>query len=259
MTRFVYLDESGVANPAHEPWLVVAGIVIDADRQWRQLEERLSALADTYAPPEKRDGFVFHAKELWSGGKVIPRESYPAARRWEALKTICALPAEFQFPVVFGAVHRGFFRQFMGGTLAQTEVTVDAQVYAFGECLSTVEYYMRQEVAPDEVATITVEYNPHTYKLFRKEFGKLKKAHWIMEGMINPAAMQYWPITRIVDSVSYCEKHDTSLLQIADACAFIIRKGMEQNPQAQPYLDSFSAQLMGFRPHIGAEFVKAPA
>ena len=48
MTRFAYSDESGVANPQQEPWVVVAGVVIDPDRQWKALEEKLSALADKY-------------------------------------------------------------------------------------------------------------------------------------------------------------------------------------------------------------------
>ena len=38
IVRLVYLDEAGISNPAHEPWLVVAGIVINADKQFKLIE-----------------------------------------------------------------------------------------------------------------------------------------------------------------------------------------------------------------------------
>ena len=32
--RLVYLDEAGISNPVQEPFLVVAGIVVNADQDW---------------------------------------------------------------------------------------------------------------------------------------------------------------------------------------------------------------------------------
>jgi hypothetical protein len=37
--RLIYLDEAGVSNKAQEPWLVVGGVIVDADRQlvaWKE-------------------------------------------------------------------------------------------------------------------------------------------------------------------------------------------------------------------------------
>lgn len=67
--RFVHLDEAGIANPDHEPYVVVAGPVINADRDWKRIEEHLSGLADEFAPPGTREEFFFHATDLFSGGK----------------------------------------------------------------------------------------------------------------------------------------------------------------------------------------------
>lgn len=161
------MDESGIANPAHEPWVVVAGIITEPDRHWYALEQRLRELADEYAPPEHRDGFVFHATELWSGGKTLKRESYPAERRWEALKKLCALPGEFDLPVVKGMIHRESYRQLIDQSLTDKEVTADAQLVAFSECLTVIEQFMRQEAGPQEVAKITVEYNSQNFTLLR--------------------------------------------------------------------------------------------
>jgi hypothetical protein len=36
--RLVYLDEAGVSNLAHEPVLVVAGVIVNPDDKWKELE-----------------------------------------------------------------------------------------------------------------------------------------------------------------------------------------------------------------------------
>ena len=38
LVRLIYLDEAGISNPAHEPFLVVAGILIHGDKQWKLIE-----------------------------------------------------------------------------------------------------------------------------------------------------------------------------------------------------------------------------
>jgi virulence-associated protein VagC len=255
LARFVYMDETGVANPAQEPWLVVAGIIVEPDRHWFALEEKLRELADEYAPKEHREGFVFHATELWSGGKIMQRETYPAERRWEALKRICALPGEFEFPVVKGAIHRESYRRMIDPNLSDTDVTADAQLAAFTECLTVIEQFMRHDAGPQEVAKITVEYSSNNYRLFKEHHRTLKSPASLAN--MHPVAALYWPIRRIVDSVEACDKQDTSLLQIADACAFIVRKKLEGHPEADAYLEGFADNVMGFQPMIHSDFIQA--
>jgi hypothetical protein len=104
--RMIYLDEAGISNPAHEPFVVMAGIIVHADQQWKILERYLSDMADEFAPPEKRDGFIFHAKELFSGGKTFNREDFPKEKRWEILDYLVAIPEKFEFGIAWGLVER---------------------------------------------------------------------------------------------------------------------------------------------------------
>ena len=69
--RYVFLDEAGIANPAHEPFVVVGGPIVHADKQYKPLERYLYKMVEGFVPPEKRQGFVFHATELFSGGDVF--------------------------------------------------------------------------------------------------------------------------------------------------------------------------------------------
>jgi hypothetical protein len=102
----VYLDEAGISKPDLEPFVVVAGVMIHADKQWHAVEAHLSSLTDRYVPPAKREGFSFHATELFSGGKTFTREEWPKEERWTILDQLVAIPGKFELPVVAGWVAR---------------------------------------------------------------------------------------------------------------------------------------------------------
>ncbi|MER9432360.1 hypothetical protein [Mesorhizobium sp. M0408] len=87
IVRVVYVDETG--HTTREPVAIVAGLILDPDRQWRVLADRIEALkADV---PEKfREGFIFHATDLEHGGKY--RHDWPDEDRWALLDRLIALP-----------------------------------------------------------------------------------------------------------------------------------------------------------------------
>src|SRR5688572_19923792 len=67
IVRFIFCDEAGISNPEHEPFAVVAAVIIDADRQLHAIERHLAKLVDRHIRPRHREGFVFHATELFNG------------------------------------------------------------------------------------------------------------------------------------------------------------------------------------------------
>jgi hypothetical protein len=100
IVRMIFFDAAGISNPKHEPYIVVAGIILNADKQWKALGHHLSEMADTFAPPEHRDQFIFHATELFSGGKLFPRDRYTKTTdgiflmNWSLFQqnSVCQLP-----------------------------------------------------------------------------------------------------------------------------------------------------------------------
>src|ERR1041385_7904518 len=58
--RLIYLDESGLGE---ERFLVVAGVIVEADSQYMAVARHLRALIAEVVPPEKRHGFAFEAKK----------------------------------------------------------------------------------------------------------------------------------------------------------------------------------------------------
>jgi hypothetical protein len=220
--RFVYLDESGISNPQHEPYVVVAGPIVHADKQWIALERYLNDMADDVVPPEKRDGFVFHATELFSGGANFPRDAWPREDRWKILDELVSIGSEdkFDLPFVYGSVERARYKR-RYPHVPDPQATVSCQVISWLMCLYAIEYYMQRK-APDEVATIVMENNDQARKLIKHMYAFVRNPankHLLETTTLGPLAPEH-----IVDDVHFTEKRRTSPLQIADAAAFCIKR-----------------------------------
>ena len=91
--RFAFLDEGGISKK--EPYIVVGGIVVEADRQLLALERELENLVRKHIPEDKRQGFVFHATDIWSGVKFFrDRQAWPLEKRISILRDLADLPRE---------------------------------------------------------------------------------------------------------------------------------------------------------------------
>jgi hypothetical protein len=79
LVRFVYLDETGISTK--ESVVVVAGPIMDADRDRRLVEDYLLDLIEEYIPEKNRTRAApFHAARCFTGkgflilGKTITHE-----------------------------------------------------------------------------------------------------------------------------------------------------------------------------------------
>ena len=105
--RMVYLDEAGISNPKHEPFIVVAGVIIHADYQWKAIEAHIRSLVADFIPQSDQDGFVFHAAgSYFSGGKYFDRDVWPRCIRWQILDELVAIPRKFDLPISCGVQNR---------------------------------------------------------------------------------------------------------------------------------------------------------
>ena len=260
LVRFVYLDESGIS--VNESVAVVAGVIVNADLQWKAVEKYLAELIDEYVPPERREGFVFHAKDLFhgTGRTIFDRRTFPLPRAHEALKKILAVPALFSLPVVCGYFNKDLDSKWTPRGHARVNQTI-----AFSLCAFAAEKYMRDHAQPSELAAMVAENNNDTRKM-------VKEMHVVMKGQgphVKNAELYFsqlakvdpdcLPVRRIVDTVYFAEKGDAILLQIADACAFMLRYFFENKRRdiqgfldaitgnAQAKLDNTDGQLIGYQ------------
>lgn len=198
-------------------------------------------MADEYVPTDKREGFIFHATELFSGGKNFPRDSYPMARRLEALQKICEIPEMFDLPVVGAAFERAFVAKKFAGEKSQA-IDASCQALASIQCVVQTEMFMRK-FAPDEVATLVYENNDNEKKMVKETHNILKQPS-VIKIILAGAWTPYLPIRNIVDAPYFSYNADTSFLQVADALAFVLKKMVCKMPYVQRYTEAFMHRLL---------------
>jgi hypothetical protein len=236
--RFVYLDESGIS--ANERIALVAGAIVNADHQWKVLQEYVDGLIEEYVPHERRRGFVFHATHLFHGsGPVFDRRIYPQERRWEALKKLIGIPAKFLVPIAYGYHTKSAIPLDQQQPTAHKRARME-QVLAFSLCAIAAERFMREKATPNEVATLVAENNNEVKRAMKAVHHLLGTPEAIT--VLQPEAVQaYLPLRRIVDTIHFAEKNESILLQIADACALFIRYFLE----GRKGIDQFLSALTG--------------
>jgi hypothetical protein len=240
--RMAYLDEAGTSNPQHEPYTVAAGVLLNADKQWQDVERYLIDLADEYAPREKRDGFFFHATELFSGGKTFPRDKYERAERWKILDELLAIPRKFKLPIAPGWVERA--------KLAQSHPEFDAKMQkdyavAVAYCIASfaIDFFMQKgvAVASDEVALLVIENNDT--KPLLKSFHNFNR-HPRNAETLHQAGFGLMAYKRIIGTPHFEDKTDSSALQIADACAFALKRHLMKTPESDRWYEPIKEGLI---------------
>jgi len=246
--RFVYLDESGIGDPQREPYVVVAGALVHADKQLLKLERYLRDLVDEYVPKEQRAGFCFHARELMYGsgpGTAFDRKSYPEERRLLALEELCSLVVQFDLPLVMGFRERAALAAAYPAN-SSSEHTIACQVASSTACLISVERYMRGGDNETEVATLVYENNDQARKLIRETQNALKSEEFVRDEIREdfPLWKQFIPLQRIAGAPHFEFKEESSALQIADAVAYIINRQLRNVPNNERFFAPIDKQLI---------------
>jgi hypothetical protein len=242
--RFVFLDEGGISQ--HEPFVVVAGVIVHGDEQLIPLEKELDRLIRKHIPPEQQPGFVFHAKDIWSGiGKIFgDRDKWTLDRRLLILRDLARIPRRLDIPVVHESYERKKLLEDHPNPqhiATAHEISVAAHAVTFASCLLRIEQYMR-EFYPTEVAQIVAEDNDQARKM-------LKGVH---EGFRYPERTpgivpnNILPLKHIRGSVHFANKDESGPLQLADLCAFVIRGKLSKHPRNARLYDRLKSMMFRF-------------
>lgn len=216
--RLVYVDEAGIANPKHEPFVVVAGVIIHADNTLRAVERYLDRLVERHIPEEFQKDFVFHAAELFNGGgKVFVRSGpdetdpeWPLERRLKIADELAIIPKKFKLHLAFGCVERATFPQtfeFPEDSTARDK-TIGAHVTAFAHCSVVVEQWMRQN-ASDEICLMIVEDNEQARTLIRQTHAYNQTE---MAELMDERSKKFFPFRKIKEDPLFQKKRVSSAL-----------------------------------------------
>jgi Protein of unknown function (DUF3800) len=238
----IFLDAAGLSNPEHEPHIVVAGVITHPDSQWKALRDYLLAMADQYVPLEHRANFAFHATELFSGGKVFPREKYPKEWRWGVLDELLSVVRQFDLPVVWGSILRTKVEA--AGQLAPSHpipAVVRGQMVALNIAAVAAEHWMNKVAEEDEVAQMIMENDNQS-----RTFMRLMQRYLSDPKYHARSADEYnrLKLSRVIYPMHFEGKTDSSALQVADACAFAIKRWLMGKPEAERFFGPLRPYLV---------------
>jgi hypothetical protein len=189
MARFIYIDEAGTS--VKEPVTVVAGIFVHPDKQWREAQAYLENLRQE-VPEEIQEGFVFHATELFSGGKKFDRKKWNSDFRWPILRKLVAGARLCKLPIVV-AYNRKHPQE--EGWDPQAELFFRHAV-AFHSCLRTANAGMKL-MYPSELGTLVAEDHP-TMRQWLKQLPDMLRETSAPEFFTGPH-----PYDSIVDAIHF--------------------------------------------------------
>lgn len=238
--RLVYLDEAGVSSPAHEPFLVVAGVIIDADQDWKRLDWHLRSLARKYLPEGDRHEFVFHAHEIWHGSGYWDRQRWPRETRVALLRDMAAIPARFHLPIVVGAVDRLLVREKILTAIPKMptkSVDLFVQAQAFMLAVQDVDTWMTAN-APREAAMLVAENTGRAQALMKL----IHNGYRDWDGEHDRERVLAAP--QVIDTVHFAAKDDSPLLQLADTVAFLIKRRFQEKADITSLYMQLEPQLV---------------
>jgi hypothetical protein len=234
--RYVYIDEAGTS--AREPVSVVIGAIVHPDTQWRAVESAVNALLDEHVPGEIRKGFIFHPTDVFSGSKY--RDKWAVAGRMALLEGMVSLPRLYAVPLAFGMHRRTILSPEARAAFAERPGIkrhklkphdID-HLAAFRDCIISADHYLRLHTEPDEVATVVLEDVKHMRPVLRGVPALLRVRRLQIVKDDRPERGSFpldvfdgeMAVTKIVDCAHYAAKDEAPLLQVADACAFAVRR-----------------------------------
>lgn len=245
MMRMVYMDEAGLSNPKHEPFVVVAGIIVHADNQLVAVSNYLKRLVARHIPIQHQEGFVFHAKEIFHGGKTINRkdlETWPVAKRFAIAADLAEIPRKFNLPIALGFVERSKFPQTFALPEKWTEAdrTVAAHVTAHMQCSLFIEHWMRQNTT-NEVCMLVVEDN----KSARETIKALHNEQQIAKTVdLTEQERRHFPLRRIKEDPLFQAKRPGSVLEVADFCAYIFKRSLMMDQRTGQYFKQMHSNIV---------------
>jgi hypothetical protein len=231
------MDETGISQ--HERFVVVTAVMFHGDH-WPAVRNGLAELADHCVPPDKREGFVFHATEIHNGGKIFDRESYSFELRREILKSLLHIPADNGMLIAFGWIDKRSYLDRPDFPTAPKDRALAFHSIAFSEALVGVERIMRER-CPDECVQVVVENNAEHRKLLKEVYRFLSSEE--STELLSPDTADWLPLRHIIDTPNFVDKTESSPLQLADATAFALKRYIGREPYGEEYFQPLHGAL----------------
>lgn len=245
--RYIFVDEAGTS--AHEPVTVVVGIIANADRHVMAAEQLVNEILGS-VPSRHKQNFTFHATKVF--GHKPYQADWLLNDRLHLLESMMAVPRRIGMALTASATWRNAVDHSDSATSLKLSQSQFEHVMTFSNCLTVADRNIRRHAHPSEVATVVAEDIPEMRK-FLKVIPKMYRDHPFH---FAPEHLRETPqdkeaghctqrgemrIARIRNSVHFVEKAEDPLVQVADACAYGLRRYFAK----EKFGDLFARAVLG--------------
>lgn len=243
LVRLIYMDEAGISK--NERFLTVGAVAVHADEQLIGVEQRLDQLVEQWIPKSQRDGFVFHAKEIFNGGGVFQRDQWPLDKRLRIAVDLAHIPVAHDLKLGLAVADKSqsypadFQEKWDAAKEADRAVFLHAST--FSACVMGIENWMRQSV-PDEVCLLISEDNDQARQTIKEviRFQQSGAAKY----SVNDKYKKYFPLRKVREDPAFQPKRSSSVLQIADFWAYVAKRHHMQDPKASELWEIMEPSLV---------------
>jgi hypothetical protein len=251
---FAYLDEAGLGDPKKEPVVCVAGVMLH-EKQWKATSIKLSELVAKHVPREYQKRFIFHAHDMFHGTGPLwgKRKQITQQQRLEALADLLQVPAQIGFPVIHAWVKKEDIKddhpllpREKNGKVSRNGHNICCHAIAASLCMLIIEKTARTFAPAGDLVQVVHENNDQSRRLVRDVHNYMMKPEMveIAKDLANSNLWNVFPVERIIDTAHFAEKPEAQLLQLADACAFVIKRRLNENLDVEPLLELIAPQLV---------------
>lgn len=241
--RLVYADEAGISK--HEPYVVVASVILHADNQLVAIERHIQKLIKKHIPNEYQDGFVFHASEIFNGGKIIKRNdpSWPDEKRFAIADDLAKIPSQFNLSIGMGFVDKKSFSEKYKALDNKYEENDEKKTHvaAFLTSVSFVEQWMRKNTQ-NEVCLMIVEDNHEVRSLIKNSQNEYQDQK--LTAQLSEENRKLFPFKRVKHDPLFEQKKQGSPLQIADFCAYVFKRKLMNDEKYDRFFNPILKNLI---------------
>lgn len=151
------------------------------------------------------------------------------------LHDLVRIPGQYEIPIVFFALERSrvVFDEVDMTKVSAHELLVAAHGMTFTGCTLRIEQHML-EVWPSEIAQLVAKDNDQARSIIKRAHEVIRNPKWIEQNNFEGLG-SLLPLKKIRGAVHFANKAESSLLQLADVCAFFIRGYLSGHKHAYPF------------------------
>ena len=199
----IYVDDAG-SGPDQD--IQSAAGVIVRDTQWCDVESSIERIADDFASPKSRSKFELHTGDLFQSQGYF--QGWERKVGNEILERILKIIERLELPIVYGGVNKPNLRD-------RYKYPADPHELAFLLLAERVERWF-VEKAPNEVGMFIADDS--------KGKAEMRKSLRVYRKSGIPLGIREERLEHIIDTIHFADSRESCGIQLADSCAYIIKR-----------------------------------